>query len=69
MNQQHKFSVGQQVRYSSVDPDRLRASGIYEIAGLLPVEGLYLRYRIRSSMEKFDRVASEWQLDEIGARP
>lgn len=65
MNQEHKFSVGQQVRYSSLDPDRSRASGTYEITGLLPIEGSYLQYRIRNSMEKFDRVASEWQLDMI----
>ena len=68
MKQQHKFSVGQQVQYSSTDPDRFRASGIYEIAGLLPIEGSYLQYRIRNSLEKFDRVASEWQLDVITAR-
>ena len=69
IEQQHKFSVGQRVRYSSADPDNLRASGTYEIARLLPIEGMYLRYRIRSSLEKFDRVASEWQLDEVRAHP
>ena len=67
-DQQHKYSVGQRVQYSSADPDHLRAAGTYEIARLLPVEGLHLRYRIRSELEKFDRVASEWQLDEVRAR-
>ncbi len=68
MKQQHKFSVGQQVQYSSSDPDRFRASGTFEITGLLPSEGSDLQYRIRNSLEKFDRVAKEWQLDVIDER-
>jgi hypothetical protein len=65
VNQKHKFSIGQHVRYSSLVPDRLRASGKYEITGLLPIEGTYLQYRIRNTLEKFERIASEWQLDVI----
>jgi hypothetical protein len=68
LKQQHKFSVGQQVRYSSSDPDRFRATGTFEVAMLLPIEGSDIQYRIRSSLEKFDRVAKEWQLDLIAER-
>jgi hypothetical protein len=68
MKQQHKFSVGQQVQYSSSDSDRLRAAGAFEITRLLPVEGADLQYRIRNSLENFDRVAKEWQLDALDKR-
>jgi hypothetical protein len=65
---EHKFSVGQQVEYSSSKSDRFRGAGTFEITRLLPSEGSDLQYRIRNSLEDFDRVAKEWQLDVFDKR-
>jgi hypothetical protein len=58
----HKFHIGASVYYEG---GRLTpaARGTYKIVGQLPVEcdGL-LRYRIKSKVENFERIAEEQQL-------
>jgi len=59
----HKFSIGQNVRYTSGPFGRFGASGSFKIVKLLPSDGDEQQYRIKSAGEAFERVAKESQLD------
>jgi len=65
--QKHKFSVGQKVDFWS----RARivaAEGEYEIVRLLPAEYGQFQYRIKSSLERNERVVGEDQINSRKAR-
>ena len=60
--QKHKFSLGQKVDFSN----RMRiaaAQGEYEIVRLLPAEAGQFLYRIKSTLERNERVVGEDQLN------
>ena len=59
----HKYSIGQNVRYTSGPFGRFGAGGSFKIVKLLPQEGDEQQYRIKSAAEAFERVAKESQLD------
>jgi hypothetical protein len=59
----HRYSIGQNVRYTSGPFGRFGASGSFKIVKLLPPEGDEHQYRIKSAGEAFERVAKESQLD------
>lgn len=59
----HRFKVGQTVRYTSGPYGRGSASGLYQVTQLLPPEGDDQQYRIRSASEPHERVVKESQLD------
>jgi hypothetical protein len=59
----HKFSIGQNVRYTAGPFGRFGASGSFKIVKLLPSDGDEQQYRIKSATEAFERVAKESQLD------
>jgi len=62
--QKHKFSVGQKVDFWN----RTRiaaAQGEYEIVRLLPAEAGQFQYRIKSALERNERVVGE---DQINSR-
>lgn len=59
----HKFSIGQNVRYTAGPFGRFGASGSFKVVKLLPPEGDEQQYRIKSAGEAFERVAKESQLD------
>ena len=59
----HKFTIGQNVRYTSGPFGRFGASGAFKVVKLLPLEGDEHQYRIKSVGEAFERVAKESQLD------
>jgi hypothetical protein len=59
----HKYSIGQNVRYTAGPFSRFGASGSFKIVKLLPPEGDEQQYRIKSAGEAFERVAKESQLD------
>jgi hypothetical protein len=63
MTAQHRYAVGQTVYYFASPTNPYRSSGAYRIVRLLPMSGPYLQYDVRSTLEDFDRVASEWQLN------
>ena len=59
----HKFPVGTLVFFTASNVARPAAGGTYEIIRQLPTEGDDdCRYRIKSSIEAFERVAKESQL-------
>jgi len=69
MTRQHQYSVGETVHYLSSPDNPYKNSGDYRILRLLPFEGANLQYRIRSTLENFDRIAAEWQLGVKSAQP
>ena len=59
--QNHKYSVGERVNFAG----RARvggASGDYEVVKLLPIEAGQFLYRIKSALERHERVVDEEQL-------
>ena len=54
----HKYQIGQLVNYLSREP----ASGVYQIARLLPSEGGAFQYRIKNTNESHERIAKEHEL-------
>lgn len=60
---EHKFSIGQSVRFIGNAVNRLGSRDGYVVTRLLPPEGPEFEYRIKSSTEPHERVARESQLD------
>ena len=58
----HKYNVGETVYFTASNVARPAASGTYEVIRLLPTDGDDCQYRIKSSIEAFERVAKESQL-------
>lgn len=59
----HRYHVGDIVYYTSPTFGRAAANGSYTVVKLLPSEGDDHQYRIKSTVEAFERVAKESQLD------
>jgi hypothetical protein len=59
----HKYSIGQNVRYTAGPFTRAGSNGSFTVVKLLPTEGDENQYRIKSNGEAFERVAKESQLD------
>jgi hypothetical protein len=63
--QVHKYRVGEKVNFDA----RMQvgaAAGEYEVLRLLPVEAGQLQYRIKSALERSERVVQEHQLSLRG---
>jgi hypothetical protein len=62
----HRFKVGQSVKYGRVGPrHQLGSSGVYQVTQLLPFEGNEWLYRIKSLDEPNERVAKEAELERV----
>jgi hypothetical protein len=64
----HRFKVGQSVRYSYGLRGLRRppgSGGVYTITQLLPVEGDERLYRVKSADEPHERVAKETELEGV----
>ena len=59
----HKFKVGQSVRYNSNASRRIGSNNSFKIVKLLPEEGGYQQYRIKSASESHERIAKENELN------
>jgi hypothetical protein len=62
---EHKFKIGQTVRFTSGPFGRGAITGTYQVTQLLPAEGDEYQYRIKSANEPHERVAKESQMDRI----
>ena len=60
--QRHRYKVGQRVDYQPGKLSFATSSAHFTIVRQLPAEGAELQYRIKSSAERFERVARESQL-------
>jgi hypothetical protein len=58
----HKYKVGETVYFTASNVSRPAATGTYEVIRLLPTDGDDCQYRIKSTIEAFERVAKESQL-------
>ena len=58
----HKFRIGQSVRYTSGPYGRGNMNDIYKVTQLLPSETDDRQYRIKSASEPHERVVKESQL-------
>ena len=58
----NQFHVGQTVYLRASAFTRNAAAGLYEIRAVLPEEDGRRRYRIKSLIEPYERVASEHEL-------
>ena len=58
----HRYKVGQLVDFTPGRSSMHASSGQYKIVQLLPIEKGAAQYRIKSTAETFERVATENQL-------
>ncbi len=63
MLKNHKYSIGENVRYTAGPFTRAGTNGSFTVVKLLPTDGDEHQYRIKSLGEAFERVAKESQLD------
>jgi hypothetical protein len=59
----HKYNIGETVYFIASNVAIPAAGGTYEVIRLLPTDGDDCQYRIKSSIEAFERVATESQLN------
>ena len=62
---EHKFEIGQTINFRSDRGARAAAPGRYEIVGMRPNEGGEPSYRIKSELERHERIARESELTWI----
>ncbi len=60
----HRFKVGQSVRYNASTARRFGSSASFKIVKLLPPEGGFPQYRIKSPSEAHERIAMENELNQ-----
>jgi hypothetical protein len=63
----HRFSVGQIVRMRSRSGVFPKTDEVFRITRTLPARDNMLQYRLRSDGENYERVASEDNLELVGA--
>jgi hypothetical protein len=64
MSAQHKFAVGQTVRYSPGPGQVSPGPGSFKIIRLLPEAAGVLQYRVKSQLDGHERVVREDQLTQ-----
>ncbi len=62
MSAQHKFAVGQTVRFSPDLGQGSTRAGSFKIVRLLPEAASVLQYRVKSQLDGHERVVREDQL-------
>lgn len=59
---EHNFKVGQKVRLNRTLVGLKHLDGLYEIVRLLPPDGPYIQYRVKSTTGFQERVVREFEL-------
>jgi hypothetical protein len=62
---EHKFQIGQTIIFRSYRGARVAAPGRYEVVGFRPDENGEPSYRIKSELERHERIAREGELNWI----
>jgi hypothetical protein len=65
MSVQHKFAVGQTVRFSPDLGQGSPGSGSFKIIRVLPEAASVLQYRVKSQLDGHERVVREDQLSRL----
>lgn len=58
----HKFTIGQNVKFSPHPQEDRSSSGLYTVVRLLPEQGSTPQYRIKAKLDGQERVVLEYQL-------
>jgi hypothetical protein len=61
----HKYAVGDRVAFSTAQRVKVVGGG-YEVLALLPSEGGSLLYRLKSGLERYERIGAEDELTRWG---
>ena len=61
----HRFKIGEKIALQSSPRNRAAATGDYEVIGLRPSDGDEPSYRIKSELERHERIARESELKWI----
>ena len=61
----HKYKVGEMISFRSYLKDRSAASGRYEIVACRPDQDGEPSYRIKSELERHERIARESELGRL----
>jgi hypothetical protein len=62
----YQFKISQAVRFRYHERMRSAAPGHYKIVGYQPNDGEEPRYRIKSDLEQYERIARESELSQVG---
>jgi hypothetical protein len=62
----YQFKISQSVRFRYHERMRSAAPGNYKIVGYQPNDGEEPRYRIKSDLEQYERIARESELSQVG---
>ncbi len=65
MIEEHKYKVGQTINFRSAMKGRFAPPGEYRVVGHRPPENGELLYRIKSDLERHERIARESELTWI----
>jgi hypothetical protein len=60
---EHKYKIGEMISFRNYLRDRSAAPGMYEIIGCRPDQDGEPSYRIKSELERHERIARESELD------
>ncbi|MDX8440630.1 hypothetical protein [Mesorhizobium australafricanum] len=61
----HRYALGQSVRLKASFNTVPQSGEIYQITGRLPARGDSLQYRIRSETERYERMATEDNIEPV----
>ena len=61
----HRFKIGQSVKYTYGYRQEIGSAGLYKITQLLPAEGDEQLYRVKSAAELYEPVAKETKLERV----
>jgi hypothetical protein len=64
---QHLYAVGQAVRLKDGFAQRSQAPGVYRVTRRLPPRGEFPQYHIRNDNERYERLASQDELEAVNA--
>ena len=62
MDEQHKYKIGETINFRSSTRGRSAVPGEYRVVGHRPPEDGEPSYRIKSDLERHDRIARESEL-------
>ena len=61
----HKFKVGQTVRFVRKNVPGRTAGGVYEVTRALPSDGVEVSYRIKAGHESHERAVREGEIEHV----
>ena len=63
--QDHKFKVGQTVRFIRKNIPGHIAGGVYQVTRAMPFDGIEVSYRIKAGHETHERAVREGEIERV----